>query len=207
MSNAEKRTVVKKVENAILYSDGCIRIDRVRASYPHVDKPWAKNEGEDRPKFSITGLGDKKTHTEVKNLCVEVINKLLTENKMGKIGSEHKFCRDGDNAGKDECEGQWIFKASENPDKAPTIRDRAARKVTDEKAIRELIYPGCYVNILIRPWAQDNKHGKKVNANLIAVQFCEDGDRFGEAAVDDEGAFEQYEDDDIGGAFDDEDDL
>lgn len=200
------REIVKSVKNAVLYSDGCIRIDNVRASYPHVDLPWSKTELDAqsgkpaRKKYSITGLGDKVTHGEVKDLCVEVINKLLLDNKMGKIGSEHKFIRDGDNSGKDEAEGMWLFKASENADKAPSVRDVTGRKLTDPSEIAKTIYPGCYVDILIRPWAQNNEHGKKTNANLIAVKFREIGERFGEAPIDDEDVFgggDEVGDDDL----------
>jgi Protein of unknown function (DUF2815). len=208
------RTIVETVKRpdgktaAILYSDGCIRIDYVRASYPHVDKPWAKNE-QDRPKFSITGLADKTTHGAVKDLLVRQINAVLKDKQMGKIGSEHKFCRDGDDSGKDEAEGMWVIKASENPENQPAVRNAKGALITDAAAINKLIYPGCYVNILIRPWGQDNKHGKKVNANLVGVQYAGEGERFGEASLDDEDVWEELESEDLGasGLDDDDDDL
>lgn len=187
------REVVKKVKNAVLYSDGCIRVDMVRASYPHLDKAWAKNEG-DRAKFSITGLAPKETHAEAKALIVEEINKLLSSSKIGKLAAEHKFMRDGDNAGKDECEGMWTIKASENADRRPSCRNRRGTVLAPDE-VAEAIYPGCWVNVLIRPWAQNNKHGKKINANLIAVQFVKDGERFGEGPIDDEDVWDELEDD------------
>ena len=39
-------------------------------------------------------------------------------------------------------------------------------------------YSGCYVNVSIDIWAQDNKFGKRVNAKLLAVQFHADGEAF-----------------------------
>jgi hypothetical protein len=39
-------------------------------------------------------------------------------------------------------------------------------------------YAGCYVDGYISLWTQDNTHGKRVNANLIAVQFRSDGEAF-----------------------------
>lgn len=186
------REIVKKGPNFVLYNDGCIRIDNVRASYPHLDKAWAKEET-DRAKFSLTGLADKETHEAVKTACVEIINKLCTERKLGKLGSAHKFIRNGDDEGKEECEGMWVIKASENADRRPACRDRKGNLVDQDK-IAEMFYPGCYVNMLIRPWAQDNKHGKKINANLIGVQFARDGERFGEGSVSDDDAW-----DDLGG--------
>lgn len=203
------RSIVKQVPNAILYDDGCVRIDGVIASYPHLDKPWKKNEG-DRPKFSLTGLAPKETHGEAKTLLVEVINSLLASNKMGKIGAEHKFVRNGEPDGealKPETAGMWIIKASENPDRPPKVRDERTKIMTPEEILKK-IYAGCVVNILIRPWAQNNSHGKKVNANLIGVQFVRDGTRIGEAAIDDDDAWDELE---VAGgadmALDDDEDL
>jgi hypothetical protein len=188
------RTIVKQVKNAILYDDGCIRVDGVIASYPHLDKPWKKNE-KDKEKFSITGLAPKETHDEAKKLMVEVINSLLAGAKMGKIGAEHKFCRNGDGEDgplKPETEGMWIIKASENPDRPPKVRDERTKIMTPSEILKR-IYAGCVINILIRPWAQNNDFGKKINANLIAVQFVRDGTRIGEAAIDDDDAWEELE--------------
>lgn len=185
------RTIVKKVKNAILYSDGCIRVDNVIASYPHIDTPWGKNEG-DKKKFSITGLAPKETHEAAKALLVEEINKLLVSSKIGKLAGEHKFVRNGDDSGKDENEGMWVIKASENPERRPSVRTaRGTLMEIDE--IAEKVYPGCIVNILLRPWPQNNTHGKKINANLIGVQFVRDGERLGEAPIDDEGAWDELD--------------
>lgn len=49
-------------------------------------------------------------------------------------------------------------------------------------------YAGCYVNASVELWPQDNKYGKRVNAQLRGVQFLRDGDAFagGGAASEDE---------------------
>jgi hypothetical protein len=40
-------------------------------------------------------------------------------------------------------------------------------------------YSGCYVNAQVEVWAQDHKSfGKRINAQLLGVQFVEDGDSF-----------------------------
>lgn len=51
------------------------------------------------------------------------------------------------------------------------------------------MYGGCYVNAAIRPWIQDNQHGRGVRCELIAVQFSKDGEAFGEAVTDASGMF------------------
>ena len=51
------------------------------------------------------------------------------------------------------------------------------------------MYGGCRVNAAIKPWPQDNKHGRAIRCDLIAVQFAADDTPFGEGAVDASGLF------------------
>lgn len=44
-------------------------------------------------------------------------------------------------------------------------------------------YSGCYVNVSLEIWAQDNKYGKRVNASLLGVQFVRDGERLAGGSV------------------------
>ena len=46
------------------------------------------------------------------------------------------------------------------------------------------MYGGCRVNAAIKPWLQDNKYGRGVRCDLIALQFAGDDQPFGEGAVD-----------------------
>jgi len=52
------------------------------------------------------------------------------------------------------------------------------------QALARKMYGGCYVNAAIRPWLQENKHGRGIRCDLVAVQFANDGAAFGEAAAD-----------------------
>lgn len=52
------------------------------------------------------------------------------------------------------------------------------------QAITRRMYGGCRVNVAIKPWLQENKHGRGVRCDLVAIQFCRDDKAFGEAAVD-----------------------
>lgn len=54
---------------------------------------------------------------------------------------------------------------------------------------QSVIYSGCYVNVQLNLWVQNNAHGKRVNAELLAVQFAEDGDAFGGGASADTSVF------------------
>ena len=80
-------------------------------------------------------------------------------------------------------------------------------RLTPEQAV-ETFYGGCYVDMLIRPWGQDNKFGKRVNAALVAVQFKRAGERFGKGrlgADDIDDSFDADESD--SGGWDDDDDM
>ena len=51
------------------------------------------------------------------------------------------------------------------------------------------MYGGCRVNAAVKPWLQENKHGRGIRCDLIAVQFAADDTAFGEGAVDASGMF------------------
>ena len=81
------------------------------------------------------------------------------------------------------------FYISANKDQMPQMiqADGSAVDPTNTMAYQALarkMYGGCYVNAAIRPWLQENKHGRGVRCELIAVQFAGDGEAFGEAVSD-----------------------
>jgi hypothetical protein len=212
------RKVVKTVENATLFSDGTILVKGVRLSYPHLDAPWSggldDNGQPQKAAYGCVGIMPKATHAKALALIVEEIDKELKANnqKTGKgFPADRKFCRDGDNAGKEELVDSWYFSVRE-PKRAPALRDAKKRVVPPEKAA-EVFYAGCWVNILLRPWFQlPGKYGTRVNANLIAVQRIPSNGRpdepFGvgriseeaiDATFDDEGEDSSFDEDDFDG--------
>jgi len=68
----------------------------------------------------------------------------------------------------------------------PTVLNRDKTPLTEKDGV---IYSGCFVNLIFEMWAQDNKYGKRINADIKGVQFVKDGDSFGgsskPASVDD----------------------
>jgi len=52
------------------------------------------------------------------------------------------------------------------------------------QALARAMYGGCRVNAAIKPWLQDNKHGRGVRCDLVAIQFAGDDKAFGEGAAD-----------------------
>lgn len=80
--------------------------------------------------------------------------------------------RDGDPY--DGFEGNYYLTARNAA--RPTIidRDRTPLSAVDGKP-----YAGCFVNIIIEFWAQDNSYGRAVRASLKGVQFVRDSVSFG----------------------------
>jgi len=211
----ERRTIVKRVKNGALFSDGTIRLERVRASYPHTGTPYEgeNDAGTKTSSYGCVGLMPKATHREPKDLCKAAIDALLLEHRIDKIADDRKFIKDGDRMAKPECEGMWVVSARES--KRPALRgpknDPATGKpqrLTPEEADK-MFYGGCYVTMLIRPWWQNNKYGKRINANLVAIQFIEDGEAFGEGRISDDQIDDSFEgeDADDSGGWDDDNDL
>lgn len=46
------------------------------------------------------------------------------------------------------------------------------------------MYGGCRVNAAVKPWLQDNKHGRGIRCDLVAVQFAGDDTPFGAGETD-----------------------
>lgn len=207
MSEAGKKLVIKtRAKGGVEYTNGMFRIDLGIASYPHLAEPKAGEDGGEA-KFSITHLLGKDTHSGIIDLMRDACKRLMAEKKI-KIASDKLFIKDGDKyfEDKEECAGKYVITAREST--RPTLRDAAGNKLdpkTDLDDIKQMFYGGCIVSILINPWVQDNKYGKRINANLRAVRFMEDGTPFGEGRIDDD---EAWDDVDNGGSdYDDDEDI
>lgn len=195
---------VKRVKNAVMFDNGTIRIDMVRGSYVHLDKPYKGDSDEGVAKYSIVGLMPKNTHGEVETLLREFIEKMKKDNKNVKIAKDKTFLGDGDDKDKAEYEGMWTVSARE--ERKPACRDKNGELVTDIGEIREMFKSGYWFSILIRPWLQDNKFGKRINAGLVGVMFQKKDETFGDGGIDDSDAWgdvagsgddDGFDDDDI----------
>ena len=68
-----------------------------------------------------------------------------------------------------------MFHVTSSNKTRPTVVDRRANIVTAEDG---LVYGGCYVNAILDIWPQDNKFGKRINAQLQGIQYVGKGDAF-----------------------------
>ena len=196
MATPNRPEKLKTVENAILFEGDVIKLLNVRASYPHLDKPYKGDDSDGKAAYSISALLPKETHREAAKLVSEAIATFAAREKF-KVAKDRRCLKDGEGSGKDEQEECWIVSARET--KAPTVRDRTGKKIEDKDSIPEIIYAGCRVDVIIRLWKQDNKFGKRVNANLISVAFRADDEPFGEGRVTDDN---YWDEDDFDGGGD-----
>jgi hypothetical protein len=206
MAEGNKLVVKTRAKGGVEYTNGMFRIDLGIASYPHLAEPKAGEDGGE-PKFSIMHLLGKESHSGIIDLMREACKRIMAEKKI-KVASDKLFLKDGDKyyEDKEECKGMYVVSAREST--RPTLRDAAGNKLdpkTDMDEIKQMFYGGCKVSILINPWVQDNKYGKRINANLRSVRFMEDGTPFGEGRIDDDDAWDDVEPSD--NDFDDDDDI
>ena len=57
-----------------------------------------------------------------------------------------------------------------------------ASNVMEYQALARKMYGGCYVNVALRPWLQDNSFGRGIRCDFVAIQFSKDGTPFGDTA-------------------------
>ena len=74
----------------------------------------------------------------------------------------------------------------------PAVANRSGGPVVEGD--EQCPYGGCFVNGTFTFWAQNNKFGKRINANLRGVQFVKDGEAFGREPINAEDEFEAMED-------------
>lgn len=199
--------VKKRGKNFVIYTNGMIRIDNVRGSYVHADRPYKgkskRDDGsESAAKYSMVGILNKETHGDAHAALIEFIRGVLKDNKDAKVGKKDWFIRDGDDSGKDEYEGAWTLSASEA--RKPKCRDRNGELVDDLETIQEMFQSGYWFNMLIQPWFQDNEYGKKVNASLRGIQYVKKDKTFGAGDIDDSDAWGKVEGDDGDDGMDDD---
>lgn len=131
----------------------------------------------------------------------EAVNKAFQDVKAEKWGPKEKqpklrpekLCwRDGDLEDWDGYPGCFYISSSSAPKKGQPIMTARPAVVTNRRdgnnnwieaqpGGQASPYSGCYVNSVIEVWAQDNEHGKRLNARLKSVQFFKDGEAFGAA--------------------------
>ncbi len=172
-----------------------ISLNKVRLSFPSLFRQ-SEFDGK-KGKYEATFLIDK-DDVKLKKQLDAAIAEALAASKVGKVSAEKICLKDGDDSEYDGYENHWSLKAANS--KRPTVIGKDKTPLAEED---EVLYAGCYVNAIIDFWIQNNSYGKRVNANLLGVQFVKDAEPFGQGPVDVSDDFEVVDD----GLGDDDDDL
>lgn len=162
---------------------GIVKLPNVRLSFPHLFIAHAMKAAdgtEQEPRFSATFLFDNQEHGALLDRIDNLIDRLALDEFKKKVGFK-RCLRDGNE--KSELEGYGDGKSfiTASNKARPGVVDRQLNPIAEADSI---IYAGCYVNATIRLWVQNNNWGKRVNAQLRAVQFVKDGESFGAGPVD-----------------------
>lgn len=148
--------------------------------------------GEKASKYSTKIILDPITHkTTIKALQAE-IERLRTEGLKGiKLGADRICLRNGDDLGQEVYEGKFVLSAStkKRPVVVQAVNGALEPLVEDDGKI----YSGCICNVNVDLWAQDNKFGKRINCELIAVQWKADGEPLAGGGVSREAAVQGFD--------------
>ena len=167
-----------------------IKLQNVRLSFPSLFRK-AMFSGEET-KFEGTFLLNKDGQAEKIAEIETAIETLIADKLKGAKLKADKIClKDGDDIEYDGYAGHMSIKASNG--KRPMVLDRDRTPLSEDD---NRPYSGCYVNAVLELWAQDNQYGKRINANLLGVQFFKDGQPFGDGVSASASDFEAFGDDD-----------
>lgn len=169
-----------------------IKLHNVRLSFPSLFRK-AVFSGEET-KFEATFLLNKDEQADKISEIETAIKALVKDALKGAKLPADKVClREGDDVDYAGYAGHMSIKASTA--KRPLVLDRDRSPLAEDD---DRLYAGCYVNAIVELWAQNNQWGKRINANLLGVQFFKDGEPFSDgvtASADDFDAFSVDEED------------
>jgi len=175
-----------------------VKLQNVRLSYPNLFEAKSGPEGGE-PKYSASLLMSKVDNLpQIKTMQDAILEvakaewgadkvkwnngQLYLKKSDGKAAIVKVCLRDGSEKPDTDGYGEGIMFFSASNKMAPAVVDRNPNNRLDSKSGRP--YAGCQVNAAIRLWAQDNNFGRRINAQLQAIQFFADGESFGDAPID-----------------------
>lgn len=186
-----------------------ILLSNVRLSFPHLVEPQRKispETGKERVSYSADLImppdhaGFKQFMAKVNEMALAKWNEHAA-NVLAMVNADRKLRCYGDGNTK---VNQKTFQAYDGyvnqvyvtagRDNQPQIiqSDGTPIDPTNTMAYQmhtRAMYGGCRVNVAVKPWLQENKHGRGVRCDLVAVQFAGDDKPFGEGATDASGMF------------------
>lgn len=149
-----------------------IMLRDVRCSFPHLFTRPIINGDESKCGAQLM-LEPDRHKAALAELSAEM-KAIASDTLKGRMPPSDKLClRKGEDRGRAEYDGYIVLSANTR-DKPIVIAGDGRSVIQEEKDSQ--IYAGCYVNAKVRLWGQDNKHGKRINGELISIQFARDGE-------------------------------
>lgn len=165
-----------------------ILIHNARLSFPNLFKPVAFDASQEA-KFGATFILQANNPDLV--VLRDAIRQAVADKWNGKTPPGLKvFLREGSEKSHLGGFGDDTYFFNASAATRPGLYDRRGDPVAESDG---LLYAGCYVNVRIDVWAQDNQYGKRVNAGLSGVQFVADGEAFGGGRAAQASEFPTYE--------------
>lgn len=162
-----------------------IKLTNVRLAFPALFEAKTVN-GEGEPKFGASLLIEPGAKALIKEINAG-IDTVAAEKWGAKAAGHLALMRKTDKVAlhDGDLKAQYagfagMLYVSANSAARPLVLDKDKTPLTAQDGKP---YGGCYVNATIELWTQDNKYGKRVNAQLLGVQFFADGASFGGGAV------------------------
>lgn len=166
--------------------DTNVKLENVRLSYPAIFRPKKGPDANSKEAYQASFILDKTTNKKSIEALKAAIELVVRETFKGK--RPPKVClREGSEKGDAAGYGDEVMFVNARCDKRPPVVDRDKTPLTEDDGKP---YAGCYVNAVVQLWGQDNQYGKRINAKLRAIQFCRDGEPFGEGSIDVDKAFD-----------------
>ena len=166
--------------------DGVVALDDVRIAFPALFEAKAQsNDKTAKPKFNASFILAKNNpaiaaiYAAMEKAAVAKWGAKAADIVKGLKASDKLALHDGD--AKTQYQGfagNLYVSASSSARPLVIDRDRSMLTEADGKP-----YAGSYVNARVQIWAQDNQFGKRINAQVLGVQFVRDGERFAGGAV------------------------
>lgn len=166
-----------------------IKLKNVRGAFLNLREAKAFNDGDPRFSGSFIVPPDHPQFKEINDAVAAVAKDKWPKDHVAilkQLKAGGKLCfRSGDDKAKyDGFEGNWYVSASNKPDQPPEIRTRDGKSLlkTGGTPTDPEPYSGSYLVVTLDLWAQDNQFGKRVNSNIVGVQFYRHGDAFSSVA-------------------------
>jgi len=171
-------------------------LKNVRLAFPTLFTPKSVNGGD--PTFSASLIIEPGSAAETAirkaiNEAAEAKWGAKAKTELAHLEKKDKLClHDGDDKSRYSGFEGNIYVSATNRSR-PKLFDRHKDPVVEAD---DLLYAGCYVNVAVDVWAQDNQFGRRVNASLLAMQFFRHGDAFAGGAQASSDDFDDLGDED-----------